>query len=174
MRVRGADDLHAGAQRLADMLAGEVEAVGKTVDLECDPFFECDLAHPLEVEGVLRPAVDVPALGVAEAPPRRVAKRRLHAPGQLPAWHPLPAMDARLYPVELRERVVGKVEASVGKDVALYSAQHAKRRQQLVCAGDLLCLAANVVRAQPLHRPHRGRVIADREVVISKLSSGPT
>ena len=59
VRVGRADDLHAGSQRVADVLAAEVEAVGEAVDLERDPFLERDLEHALEVEGVLRPPVDV-------------------------------------------------------------------------------------------------------------------
>ena len=43
----------AGSQRVAHVVAAEVEAVGETVDLEGDAFLERDLEHPLQVERVL-------------------------------------------------------------------------------------------------------------------------
>ena len=86
--------------------------------------------------------------------------------------HPLPAVHARLHPVELREDVVGKVEPPVGEDVALDPAQDAERRQQLVRGRDLLGLAADVVRGEPADGAHGGRVVADREVVVAALAGG--
>ena len=56
VRVGRADDLHAGAQRFAHVLAAEVEAVREAVDLERDSFLEGDLEYALQVEGVLRAA----------------------------------------------------------------------------------------------------------------------
>jgi len=47
------------------VLAAKVEAVGEAVDLECDTFLERDSEDPLQVEGVLRPPIDVAALWVA-------------------------------------------------------------------------------------------------------------
>ena len=76
----------------------------------------------------------------------RVAQRLLHALGHLAPRHPLAAVDARLHPVELGEHVVGQVEPPVREDVALDAAQDAERRQHLVRGGDLLGLAAHVVR----------------------------
>ena len=146
VRVGRADDPHAGAQRVADVLAAQVEPVGQAVDLERDALLERDLEHALEVERVLRPAVDEPARRMAEAAHVRVAQRLLDALRHLPPRHPLPAVHARLHPVELGEHVVGEVEPPVGEDVALDPAQDAERRQHLVRGRDLLGLAADVVR----------------------------
>ena len=81
-------------------------------------------------------------------------------------------MHAGLYPLELRENVVGKVEPSVGEDVALDPAQDAKRRKQLVRGRDLLGLAADVVRGEAADGSHSGRVVADREIVVAALPGG--
>ena len=145
MRVGRADDLHAGAQRVANVLAAEVEPVGQAVDLERHAFLARDLVDPLEVERVLRPAVDDPALRVAEAAHVRVAQRLLDALGLLAPRQPLPAVHARLDPVELGQHVVGQVEPPVGQDVALDPAQDAERGQHLVRRRDLLALAPDVV-----------------------------
>src|SRR6202020_2094148 len=67
MGVGRADDLHAGTQRVADVLAAEVEPVGEPVDLQGHALLECDLEHLVEVERVLGPAVDVAPLWMAEA-----------------------------------------------------------------------------------------------------------
>ena len=87
-----------------------------------------------------------------------------------PSRHPLPAVHARLHPVELGEDVVGKVEPAVGKDVALDPAQDAERREQLVGRGDLLALAAHVVGREPAHGADGGRVVADRDVVVAAVA----
>jgi len=123
VRVGRADDLDAGSQCVADVLATEVEAEGKAVDLERD--FE----HALRVEGVLRPTVDVAPRRMAEATHARFAQRCFDALGHVPSRHPLPTVHAFLHPVELGEDVLGKVKPPVRKDVALNPAQHAKRRQ---------------------------------------------
>src|SRR5256885_9103971 len=56
--------------------------------------------------------------------------RLLDALRQLPARHPLSAVHARLYPLEIREGVVGKIEPPVGKDVALDPAQDRVRSEE--------------------------------------------
>ena len=61
VRVGRADDLDAGAQRVADVLAAQIEPEREAVDLERDPLLERDLEDPVEVERVLGPAVDVAA-----------------------------------------------------------------------------------------------------------------
>ena len=144
------------AQRVADVLAAQVEAVGQPVDLDRDALLERDLEHALEVEGVLRPAADEPAGRVAEAAHVRVAQRLLDALGHLAPRHALAAVDARLHPVELGEDVVGQVEPAVGEDVALDPAQDAERRQHLVRGRDLLGLAADVVGVSPRTAPTAG------------------
>jgi hypothetical protein len=63
VRVGGADDLHAGAECVAHVLAPEVEAVGEAVDLQCDAVLERELVDALEIDGVLRAAVDQAASG---------------------------------------------------------------------------------------------------------------
>src|SRR4029453_1966403 len=57
------------AQRLADVLAAEVETGGEAVDLERHAGLPGDLEHALEVEGVLGAAVDEPARRVGQAAP---------------------------------------------------------------------------------------------------------
>ena len=57
--VGRADDLDAGRERLADVLAAQVEPVRQAVDLERDALLERDLERALEVERVLGPAADV-------------------------------------------------------------------------------------------------------------------
>jgi len=145
VRIGRADDLQAGFQRVADVLAAQVESIGQAVDLERDPFLERDVENALEVERVLRPAVDEPALGMAEAAHMRVAQRLLDALCHLAPRHPLPAVHARLHPVELGQDVVGKIEPPVGEDVALDPAQHPERRQEFAGSRDLLGLPADVV-----------------------------
>jgi hypothetical protein len=81
-------------------------------------------------------------------------------------------VHACLYPLELCEDVVGKVEPPVGEDVALDPAQDAKRGEQFVCRRDLLGLAADVVRGEAADGSHGGRVVADREVVVAALPGG--
>ena len=99
-------------------------------------------------------------------------ERRLDAGGHLRARHPLAAVDARLHPVELRQHVVGEVEPPVREDVALDPAQDAERREQLVRGGDLLALAADVVRREALDGADRRRVVADRDVVVAAVDRG--
>ena len=147
VRVGRADDLYARPQRVADVLAAEVEPVGQAVDLEGDAQLEREAEQALQVDGVLRPAVDDPARRVAEAAHVRVAQRLLDALRHLAPRHPLPAVDARLHPVELGKDVIGKIEPPVGEDVALDPAQDAERRELLVRRRDLLGLAADVLGA---------------------------
>ena len=170
--VGRADDPHAGAQRLADVLTAKIEAGGKAVDLERHAGLQRDLEHALEVEGVLRAAGDEPARGMAQTADGRVAQRLLDALGQLASRHPLPAVHARLDPVELGQDVVGKIEPTVGQDVALDPAQDAERGEELVGRRDLLRLAAHVVGGQPAHGSDSGRVIADRDVVVPAVAGG--
>ena len=144
------------SQRLADVLAAQVEAVGQAVDLDCDALLERDLEHAVEVQRVLGPAVDVAARGVAEAAHVRVAQRRLDPRGHLAPRHPLAAVHAGLDPVELGEDVIGQVEPAVGQDVAFDPAQDPERREALVGRGDLLGLAANVVGGRPVTAPTAG------------------
>ena len=63
MRVGRADDLTPAAQRVADVLAAQVEPVGQPVDLERDALLERDLVDALEVDRVLGAAVDQPPFG---------------------------------------------------------------------------------------------------------------
>jgi hypothetical protein len=81
-------------------------------------------------------------------------------------------VHACLYPVELREDVVRKIEPPIRQDVALDAAQDAEGGKQLVRLRDLLALAADVVRAEPADRSHGGSVIADREVVVAAFECG--
>ena len=81
-------------------------------------------------------------------------------------------MHACLYPLELREDLVGKVEPPVGEDVALDPAQDAERGEDLVGRRDLLALPAHVVGGEPPHGPDGGRVVADRDVVVTALAGG--
>src|SRR4051794_2902130 len=131
------------------MLAAKVEAVREAVDLERDSFFERNFKHALQVQGVLRPPVDVAALRMAETTHVGVAQRLLDALRQLPSRHSLTAVHARLYPLELREDVVGKIEPSVGEDVALDPAQDPEWREQFVRSRNLLGLAADIVGGEP-------------------------
>ena len=80
---------------------------------------------------------------------------------------PLPAVNAGLYPVELREDGVGKIEPAVGEDVALDAAQDAKRGQHFVRGSDLLGLPVDIVGGKAADGADGRRVIADREVVIA-------
>src|SRR5919106_654164 len=154
------------------MLPTEVEAVGEPVDLERHSFLERHLEYALQVERVLRPPVDVPALRMAEAAHGRVPQRLLDTLCHLPPRHSLATVDACLYPLELGEDLVGKVEPSVREDVALDPAQDAKRRQPLVRGRDLLSLAADVVRGEAADGSHGGRVVANREVLVAALPGG--
>src|SRR5207237_1054900 len=58
VRVRRADDAHACADGLTDVLAAEIEAVREAVDLERHARLERDLDRALEVERVLGPVPD--------------------------------------------------------------------------------------------------------------------
>ncbi len=110
---------------------------------------------------------------MAEAAHGGVAQRLLDALGQLTPRHALPAVHARLHPVEFGEHLVGKIEPPVGEDVALDSAQHAERRQQLVRSRDLVGLAVHVVGSEPADGTHGRGVVADREVFIAARAGGP-
>ena len=138
MRVGRADDLNAGSQRLADVLATQIEAWGEAVDLDRDSLLERDLEDPLEVDRVLGTAVDIAAGRVAEATHVRVEQRLLDTPRHLGRGHPLATVDAGLNPVELSEDVVGEVEPPVAQDVAFDTREHPERSEQLVGGGDLL------------------------------------
>src|ERR1019366_7378298 len=138
------------------------EAVG----LDRDSLPEREVEHSLEVESVLRAPVDYPALGMAEAAHVRVAQRLLDALGQLPSWGALPGVDTGLYPVELGQDVIGKIEPPVGEDVALDPAQHPERFQQFIRGSDLLTLPAHVVCGESSDGAHGRCVIPDGEVVI--------
>jgi hypothetical protein len=155
------------------MLAAEVEAVRETVYLDSHLLLEGHLEHALEIERVLRPCVDVAAGGMTQATHVWIAQRLEHARGHLPSRHPLPAVHARLHPFQLRQDAIGKIEPTVGEDVALDPTQHAERRERLVGGGDLLALTPHVVRGEPGHRSHRRRVIADRQVVVATIASRP-
>src|SRR4051812_26965427 len=106
---------------------------------------------------------------MAEAAHVRVSQRLLDALGQVWFRHPLPAVHACLYPLELCEDAVGKIKPSIGEDVALDPGQDPKRRKGLVSGGDLLRLTADVVGGEPLDGADGGRVVADREVVVAAL-----
>src|SRR2546421_9607672 len=99
MRVGRADDLDTRFERAANVHAAEVEAVWESVHLERHVLLNSHLEDSLQLEGVLGSAVDVAALGMAQAAHVGVAKRRLHPVGHLPLGHPLPAMDAGLHPI---------------------------------------------------------------------------
>src|SRR3954453_5758115 len=75
VRVRRAHDPGAGGERVADMLAAQVEAVREAVDLERDPLLQRHLVDALQIEGVLGTPVDVAALRVAETADVGVAER---------------------------------------------------------------------------------------------------
>ncbi len=172
VRVGRADDPRPGGDRLGDVGPAEVEPRRQAVDLERDAALDGERVGAVEVERVLRPAADHPPGRVAEAADVGVVERGLDAGGHLRAWHPLAAVDARLHPVELRQHVVGEVEPPVREDVALDPAQDAERREQLVRGGDLLALAADVVRREALDGADRRRVVADRDVVVAAVDRG--
>ena len=172
VRVGRADDLDARTQRIAHVLAAEVQSIGQAVHLQGDAQLEREAEQPLQVDGVLRPAIDDPAGRVAEAAHVRVAQRRFDALRHLAPRHPLPAMDARLHPVELGKDVIGKIEPPVGEDVALDPAQDAERRELLVRRRDLLRLAADVVGGESGDGADGGRVVADRDVLVAARLGG--
>ena len=129
--------------------AAEVEPVGQAVHLQRDAGLERDLEDPLQVERVLRPVVEDPALRVREACAagwRIASTTRSVSAVAAPA---LAGVQADLHPFELGEHVVGEVERAVGEDVALAAAEEPERREQLVRGCDLLALPADVVGVEP-------------------------
>ena len=173
VRIRRADDLHPAAQRVADVLAAEVQAGREAVDLERDAALDRERVDAVQVQRVLRAAGDEPARRMAQAPHMRIAQRLLDPPGHRLPRHPLAAVDARLHPVELREDVVGQIEPPVGEDVALDPVQHAERREGLVRLRDLLRLPADVVAREPADRADGRRVVADRHVLVAAVARRP-
>ena len=117
--VGRADDRDARRERLAHVRAGEVEPVREAVHLERDARLERDLEDPLQVERVLGPVVEDPALRMGEARRRRVAHRLDDAVGERLARPALAGVQADLHPLELGEHVVREVERAVREDVAL-------------------------------------------------------
>src|SRR3954454_7601794 len=101
MGVSRADDLHTGLKRVAHGLAAKVEPIGQPVDLERNALLAGDLEHALQVERILRPPVDQPALRMAETAHVRIEQRLLHPLCELAAWHALTPVNACLHPVEL-------------------------------------------------------------------------
>ena len=110
-----------------------------------DALLPGDLEDPLQVQRVLRAAVDEAAGGVAQTADGGVAQGLLHPLGHLRAGHSLPAVHAGLDPVELSKDVVGEVQPPVGEDVALDSAEHPERGELDIGRRDLLALAADLV-----------------------------
>jgi hypothetical protein len=78
-------------------------------------------------------------------------------------------VDARLHPVELGQDIVGKIEPTVGEDVAFDPAQDPERRQQVVGRRDLLGLPADVVGGEPADGADGRRVVADGDVLVPAL-----
>src|SRR5215211_118385 len=148
------------------MLSAEIKAIGKAIDFERDSLLQRNFEYALQVQRILRTAVDIAALRVAEATHVRITERLLNPLSHLPPRHPLSTMDARLYPLELGEDVVREVEPSVGEDVAFGSTQDTERRKQFIRGRDLLSLAANVVGSQSADGADGGRVVADREIFV--------
>ena len=70
VRVGRADDLHARRERFAHVARGEIEPVRQAVHLQRDAGLERDLEDPLQVERVLGPVVEDPALRMREAAAR--------------------------------------------------------------------------------------------------------
>ena len=167
MRVRRADDLHAGAQRLAHELGGEVDAVREAVRLDRGARLEADLEQPLEVDRVRRAMVEDAPLRVADAAHRRVPGRLRHPHRHLLARLPLPGVDGGLHPVELRQHLVGEIERAVAEDVALAPPQDAEGRDELVRGGDLFALPADPVRVEAGDDADVRRVVADRDVLVA-------
>ncbi len=97
----------AGGERLADMDAAQVEAVGQPVHLERDTGRERRLERALEVERVLGAMPDQAPRRMAETAGCWVLHRVDHAGGELPPWRPLSGVERELNPVELCEHVVG-------------------------------------------------------------------
>src|SRR5919201_5773082 len=93
-----------------------------------------------------------------------------HLPGERVTDFTLSRVQAELYPVELRQHVVGKIELAVATDIHLGPAQHAERRELFVRSGDLLSLAPQVVGVEPRDDANVLRVIADREVLVAEVS----
>jgi len=126
--VGGADDRDARPQRIVHVLAAEVEAGGQAVHLHRDTLCPRDVEDPLQVQRVLGASVDEATRGMTETADGRVAQGLLHPLSHLRAAHSLPAVNARLDPVELSQDIVRKVELPVGEDVALDPAQDPERR----------------------------------------------
>ena len=164
------NDLDARLDRPAHVLAAEVQPVREPVHLERDARFERHPEHLVQVERILRPVVDDPPLRVAQAADVRVPHRLDRPLGQLARRHPLPAMDARLHPLELGQHVVRQIQRAIAEDVALAPTQDPKRRQPFVRSRDLLALATHVVGGQPGNCADARRVVADGQVLVAALA----
>ena len=131
---------------------------------------ERELEDALEVERVLGPAVDDPALGwlrqrtagcSSAASTRRVSSRR----GM--RWPPWTLACTQSSSVE---DVVGQVQAAVGQDVALDPAQDPKRGQHRVGGRDLVALGGAGRRRSGPDRARQRGVVADGQVLIAALT----
>ena len=85
----------------------EVEPVGQAVHLHGNSGLERHLEDAVEIERVLGPVIQDPALRVGETRRRRVLHGLEHACSQSVASPPLASVQADLHPFELREDVVG-------------------------------------------------------------------
>ena len=173
VRVGRADDLHAGAQRVADVLAAEVEAGGEAVDLERDAVLERDLEDALEVEGVLRAAADEPARRVAEAAHVRVAQRLLDALGHLRAAASA-ARRARS-PAPSRARRGRRRGGRAGRRAGCRTRSRAGRGTARAARWPPRSPRAwrrTSSAVSPRTAPDGRRVVADRDVVVAALARG--
>ena len=140
-----------GRERVAHVAGGEIEPVREPVHLDRHARLQRDLEDLLEIERVLRPVVEDPALRVRETARSRMAHRLEHALRERLPAPALARVEADLHPVELREHVVREVERAVRQDVGLDPAEQPERRQPLVRRCDLLALAAHAVRVEARH-----------------------
>ena len=150
----------------------QVEPVRQAVHLQRHSLLERDLDQAIDVELVLGPAVDVPALRVRETGDVRVAQRLLDPLRLVALRQALAAVDARLHPIQLGEDGFGQVEPAVREDVALGATEDAEGRERIVDVGDLERLAAEVVRRESTHGADGRRVVADRQVLVAALDRG--
>src|SRR5438105_8282606 len=167
VRVRRADDGHAGFDGETHLLVPQVEPVRQPVRLERDALGERDLEHALQHQRVGRPVVDDPSLRVAEAAHGGMAHRLDDLLRQPVCVLSLSRVERELHPLELRERVVGEIERSVAPDVALGAAQDAERCKRGVHRVDLLRLTAQRAGVETRHDADVRRVVADREVLVA-------
>ena len=160
-------DPHARARGRTRVDVGQVAAVGVGVDLEHRARPRGGREDGVEVDRVRLAPLDQPARGVADGVHQGMLERGDHALGHRLLAHGEGRVHAGDHPVELAQQLVLVVERAVGQDVDLAAREQLDPLHARVGLAHELDLAAQLLRRDVVAEAVAGRVVGDRQVLVS-------